>query len=155
MLSRPVPDLAWQYNSQDILKHNSRYYFVTVDHYSDFFEFEATKWVSSDKSHRQWPHFISEAYTQFAKLWNFQHVTSSPYFSQSNGRAEVAVKSTKHLLKTCSDPLLGLLHLRNTPTKGNTYSPVQRLMGRRTRTLMPITSVLLYPITVSPARSES
>ena len=34
MLSHPVPDLPWQYISQDILKHNSRYYFITVDHYS-------------------------------------------------------------------------------------------------------------------------
>ena len=45
------------------------------------------------------PQFICEAYTQFAKPWNFQPVTSSPYFSQSNGRAEAAVKSTKNLLK--------------------------------------------------------
>ncbi|KAK2168207.1 hypothetical protein LSH36_19g02039 [Paralvinella palmiformis] len=35
MLSHPVPDWPWQYITQDILKHNSRYYLVTVDHYSD------------------------------------------------------------------------------------------------------------------------
>jgi len=40
MLSHPVPDLPWQYISQDIFKHNSRYHLVTVDHYSDLFKFD-------------------------------------------------------------------------------------------------------------------
>ena len=32
ILSHPVPDLPWQYISQDILKHNSRHYLITLDH---------------------------------------------------------------------------------------------------------------------------
>ena len=37
------------------------------------------------------------------------------------------------------DPFLGLLNYRNTPTVGMTTSPAQRLMGRRTRSLLPAT----------------
>ena len=35
------------------------------------------------------------------------------------------------------DPLLAFLDWRNTPSEGLGTSPVQRLMGRRTRTLLP------------------
>ena len=96
------------------------------------------------------PQFVCDEYAQLAKKWNFKHITSSPYHSQSNGRAEAAVKSVKNLLKRCHDPLLGLLHLRNTPTKGNTYSAVQRLMGRRTRTSMPVAPAMLRPDSIPP-----
>ena len=43
------------------------------------------------------------------------------------------------------DPWLALLDYRNTPTKGINSSPCQRLMSRRTRTLVPVTTNLLYP----------
>ena len=43
------------------------------------------------------------------------------------------------------DPWLALLDYRNTPTEGIKSSPCQRLMSRRTRTLVPATTNLLYP----------
>ena len=43
------------------------------------------------------------------------------------------------------DPYLTLLDWRNTPTEGLDSSPVQRLMGRRTRTLLPTSTGLLKP----------
>ena len=43
------------------------------------------------------------------------------------------------------DPLLAILDWRNTPSEGFSTSPVQRLMGRRTRTLLPTAEVLLRP----------
>ena len=43
------------------------------------------------------------------------------------------------------DPWLSLLDYRNTPTAGMQTSPVQRLMSRRTKTLVPIATNLLYP----------
>lgn len=53
----------------------------------------------------------------FADRWNFQHVTSSPEYPQSNGLAERAVRSAKHLLEGAriskSDVYLDLLNLRN------------------------------------------
>ena len=41
------------------------------------------------------PQFRSKTYEDFAKKWEFNHVTTSPYHSQSNGKAETAVKIAK------------------------------------------------------------
>lgn len=77
------------------------------------------------------------------------HTTSSPYHSQSNGKAESAVKVAKTLFKKAQragqDPWKSLLDWRNTPTEGMDSSPVQRLMSRRTRTQLPISAQLLKP----------
>ena len=43
------------------------------------------------------------------------------------------------------DPLLAILDWRNTPSEGFSTSPAQRLMGRRTRTLLPTAEKLLQP----------
>ena len=43
------------------------------------------------------------------------------------------------------DPYLGLLNWRNTPTEGLGSSPVQRAFGRRTKTLLPTTDLILMP----------
>ena len=47
--------------------------------------------------------------------------------------------------KEGSDAYLALLDYRNTPTHGLDTSPVQRLMSRRTKTLLPTTANLLGP----------
>ena len=44
-----------------------------------------------------------------------------------------------------SDPYLALLDFRNTPTEGINRSPAQLLLGRRTKTLLPIAKELLTP----------
>ena len=65
--------------------------------------------------------------------WSFQHVTSSPHYPQSNGLAENAVKQATNLLCKCkkdsSDPLLGLLNLRNVPRDQTLGSLAQQLMS--------------------------
>jgi len=50
------------------------------------------------------------------------------------------------------DPYLALLDWRNTPTEGLNSSPVQRLIGRRTRTLLPTSARLLKPKLPKPAK---
>ncbi len=42
------------------------------------------------------------------------------------------------------------MDLRNTPANGNIGSPVQRLMGRRTNTLIPTANTLLQPKIIDP-----
>ena len=76
-------------------------------------------------------------------------MTSSPRHAKSNGKAESAVKEAKKIFKKAhrdnKDPWLALLDERSTPTQGVNSSPVQRLMSRRTRTLLPVSANLLYP----------
>ena len=85
----------------------------------------------------------------FSEKWGFSHEMSSPGNSKPNGAAEAVVKIAKRLQRKCrtahEDPYLGLLNLRNTPTESFKTSPTQRLMGRRTNTLVPTTSNVLKP----------
>ena len=56
--------------------------------------------------------------------------------------SESAVKTAKRLVKRAllahEDAYLSLLDLRNTPTQGMTRSPAERMLNRRTKTLLPI-----------------
>ena len=47
--------------------------------------------------------------------------------------------------KSGDDPYIALLNLRNTPNEGMSSSPVQRLMGRRTQSVLPATPAVLKP----------
>ena len=47
----------------------------------------------------QGPQFIAKLFQEFAKKWGFKHLTSSPLYPQSNGRAEATVKSMKKLIR--------------------------------------------------------
>ena len=99
----------------------------------------------TDKS----PQFINREFRSFAEEWNFHHVTSSPLFPQSNGLVENAVKHAMNLLDKCkkdgSDPLLGLLNLRNVPRDQVLGSPVQRLMFCCTRSFSQLLRSSLLP----------
>lgn len=61
----------------------------------------------------------------------------SPFFPQSNGEVERAVQTVRGLLKKAVDPSLALMAYRVTPL-ANGHSPEELLMGRRTRTLVPV-----------------
>ena len=50
--------------------------------------------------------FSSHEFSQFSNQYCFEHVTSSPYFPQSNGEAERAVQTIKRLLKKADDPYM-------------------------------------------------
>lgn len=72
-------------------------------------------------------------------------------YNQMPGKAENAVKACKGLSRKAKedkkDPLLAILDWQTTPSQGFGTSPVQRLMGRRTRTLLLIAEKLLKPCT--------
>ena len=95
------------------------------------------------------PQFTAGEFEMFATSWGFQHVTASPRYPQSNGKAENAVRTIKSLFDKCTtsgqSEFLALLDWRNTPTEGMTTSPAQRLMGRRCRTLPPASNELFHP----------
>ena len=84
------------------------------------------------------PQFISSKYKQFASEYGFEHVMSSPYWQQGNGKAEAAVKIIKKMYQKNKDIHLALLDYRNTPQQGQEHSPAQRLVSRRTRGILEI-----------------
>ena len=90
------------------------------------------------------PQYSSEAYAAFARQFQFEHVTSSQHYPQSNGEAECAVQTVKNLLKKEGDPYLALLSYQSTPLKCG-FSPSELLMARKLRTNVPITRESLKP----------
>ena len=78
---------------------------------------------------------------------------SAAYNPQSNGRAEVAVKSMKRLLQCNSSAegaldedsvVAGLLQYRNTPEPTTGMSPAVILFGRMLRDRIPILLAATY-----------
>jgi len=167
MQTHKIPDRPWSRVSSDLFTLNSKEYIVLTDSYSDFIdvgELKGTTAVSvvnflKEQFSRHGipdvfvtdngPQYACREFTEFSREWEFKHVTSSPRHAKSNGKAESAVKEAKRIFKKAyrdnKDPWMALLDQRNTPTQGVNSSPVQRLMSRRTRTLLPISTNLLYP----------
>ena len=93
----------------------------------------------------QGPQFSSLLFREFAKQWRFQHITSSPRYPQSNGKAEATVKSMKKLIRTAwsgrslnEDKLTrSLLQYRNTPSRWDGVSPAQKLFGHPIQDTLP------------------
>jgi len=112
---------------------NGQAYLVTVDHYSDFYEIDqlpniqSSAVIQATKQHfsrHGIPHtpitdngaqYTSDQFKTVVKKYQFNHITSSPYWSQSIGQAEAAVKSAKHIFLTAEEVDLALLSVRNTP----------------------------------------
>ena len=177
MQTSRVPDRPWSRVAIDMFTLHRKEYVVLVDYYSDFVEVqEVADTISptiiqflkehfsrhgipdvivSDKG----PQLVSQEFRRFAGEWEFKHVTSSPHHHKANGKAESAVKVTKNLFKKAlrdgRDPWLALLECRNTPVETIGSSPAQRLMSRRTKTLMPTASTLLRPQVVEGVERRS
>ena len=89
------------------------------------------------------PQFKCKAFEDFSKEWAFQHTVASPTHTQSNGKADSAVKNVENLLKKRGTVNLdefwkGMLAIRNTPLSC-TYgkSPTPFLFRRPLRDFLP------------------
>ena len=75
------------------------------------------------------PPFNSSEFRNFAASYEFEHRMSSPYFPQSDGKSENAIKPVKRLMQKAleihSDTYLALLDFRNTPSESFGVSPAQ------------------------------
>ena len=60
--------------------------------------------VSEELSSDGGPQFMSKSFQNFLKLWGVKHRLSSVAFPQSNGRAEVTVKSAKQIIHNNNSP---------------------------------------------------
>ena len=165
LLPHDIPERPWQKVACDLFEFNHVDYLITVDYYSNFFEVDrladkrAAEVIRHLKNHfarhglpdvvmsDNGPPFQSAEFKAFAVAWEFNHITSSPRYSQSNGKIEKSVNTVKNLMKKSveahSDPYLALLDWRNTPSEGYNESPSQRLFSRRTRTKFPVSIKLL------------
>ena len=104
--------------------------------------------ISSDGG----PQFISSEFQNFMKDCEINHRISSAYYPQSNGRAELAVKSAKRILSGNSNPdgsldtpsfMKAILQYRNTPIHELGLSPAQILFHRQLRDSIPAKPKLL------------
>ena len=168
LINHDMPKRPWQKVGIDLFELNSKDYVCVVDYYSDYFEVlplphkkdtraVVTRLKSIFAGHGipetimsdNGPPFNSQDFATFMQEYEIEHITSSPHYPKSNGKAESAVKIAKGLLRKTAeaeeDFQLALLNWRNTPTVGLDSSPAQRLFGRRTRTLVPTASKLLKP----------
>ena len=80
------------------------------------------------------PKYASEEYHRFAEDLQFDHVTSSPRFPQSNRFIERMIQTVKAMLKktheSAIDPYLALLSLSTTPVDNTFPSPGDLLSNR-------------------------
>ena len=164
MMNDPPPSRVFEDVSSDIFSHAGREFLVYVDRLSGWpavFQFPRGDATSRQviKALREvfvslgvpvrlrtdgGPQYKSREVAAFLKRWGVQHVMSTPYYPQSNGHAEAAVKTMKHLVsKTTShgnidDERLyrGLLELRNTPGADG-RSPAQVVFGHPIRSCVP------------------
>lgn len=151
----------------DLFFHEGRKFAIIVDYYSFFFEIRelrqstasaltswctelfATHGLPSQLCSDNGPQFNSQLFKEFLRQLGVTHITTSPYHPRSNGMTERAEQEAKKLLKKCSrnrvDFYMAFLEWRNTFRDDVLKSPVQRLMGWQTRTLLPVPTSHLEP----------
>ena len=163
----PLPQLPWQKVASDLFEWRQKTFLHIVDYYSRNIEIARLNNLTAEEvvTHTKsvfarhgipetvvtdnGPQYTSELYADFAKKFEFQHITSSPYYPQGNGEAERAVKTIKEMLKKCEDPYLALLSYRSTPLPIG-YSPSQLLMSHTLRSTIPTTRSQRVPAVPDP-----
>lgn len=163
----PIPDLPWSVVAADIFNWHGKHYQVLVDSYSGWFEVDlhsdltTSTVISKRKRHfsvHGSPHtLLTDNGTQYTSLhfkllaqqWDFEHITSSPGYPQSNGFTEQAVRSAKQLMEKShrdgTEVFLNLLNIRNIPHDSTLGSPAERLLSRQTCAAIPVSNTLLAP----------
>ena len=163
LIPHEVPSRPWQQVGVDLFELNKKEYMITVDH-NNFWEIDRLTSTTSSavvlklKNHfarygcpdrlisDNGPQFVSSQFRKLANDWDFEHRTSSPGNSKANSKVETAKNLLlRKALSAGTDPYIAILDYRNTPLQGMESNAAQRLMNRRTRTLLPTTKSLLQP----------
>ena len=176
LMSHDVPQRPWEKVAVHLFTQNQKEYLVKVDYYSGYWELnrlhntDSRTVVSKFKARfarhgspcqlirDNGPQFVAAEFQKLTKEWDIERMVTSPYNIKANGKVEAAVKSAKKMLRKTAkggdDFHLELLAERNIPTQGIGSSPVQRLMNRRTRTLLPTTGPLMESRTLSTSHER-
>ena len=161
------PTRPWKSIAADLFVFHGKDYLVTTDRYSNFFEVDrlysksSSEVITNMKAHiarygipnklmsDNGPNFTSREFKLFSDSYSIEHITNSPTYAQSNGKAQNSVRTDKKIMQKAldahADPYLAFLDFRNTPMEGYTTSAAQQMLNRRRRTLLPIPNRLLKP----------
>ena len=148
-----LPSRPWSKLGADIFELGSQQFLIMVDYWSSYFEVQELKRSTSASVIHAFKvqfarhgipevlvtdngtQFSSSEFATFAKTWGFEHITSSPRYPQSNGKAENSVKVCKALLKKAradkQDPLLALLDWRKHPIRMHWNLPRSTSYGQK------------------------
>ena len=144
LIVHDVPEHPWQKVGRDIFALDEKDFLGTVDYYFGYFEVDhlerktARSIVTRLKRHfsnhgipnlflsDNGPPFDSQEFRDFAAAYEFEVLTSSPNYPQSNGHVENTVKTAKQLMKSKqagTDFYLALLDWRNTQRRALAVDP--------------------------------
>ena len=165
LIYTPPPEVPFQQVVTDFCQMAGHDFLIYADRYSGWTEVakmpskvfrevrgSMMKWFSTfgvpeEISSDGGPPFNSAEYNSFLRRWDVRKRLSSAHYPQSNGRAEVAVKTAKRILMGNIDPKTGrldtekvsraLLTYRNTPLQDVELSPAVMLFGRPLRDHLP------------------
>jgi hypothetical protein len=147
MIVREQPGRPFQEVNVDLFTYLRHEYLLSVDTYSNFFNFQLLQqmkgWFSLFGIYQMLCTLITAHGFWPGSLGNLAVIGSlnivHPYYPRSNGLAERYVQAAKNILKRCSmddtDVQMGLLNARNIPRE-HLGSTNERLLGHATRTLI-------------------
>ena len=161
LIPHEIPSKPWEMIGTDLFYYEGENYLIVADYYSKFFfvkkvrgqctstaVVQLTKQIFSEQGvpskviSDNGRHYSSECYREFAEKWGFIHVTSSPYYPQSNGFIERTIQTVKNTMKKCkgsdADIALALLCVRTTPITSTIPSPAELLYSRKIRANLPV-----------------
>ena len=123
LLQHEVPPRPWARVAADICFNSGRVLLVVVDYFSNLKEVDSLSSETSKSVIRSLmaifsrfgvpdtlvtdngPYFASSEFAKFADQWNFEHVTSSPRYPQSNGKADNAVRTVERLFTNATQDI--------------------------------------------------
>lgn len=171
ILFHDIPELPWCKVSCDLFEFMSKHYLVVMDYYSKYIELVSITELNSNfiinKLKSFWARhgipqtlvtdsgtqFTSKEFQNFVSQYEFDHIMTSPKYSQSNGQIESGVKIAKGILSKChmsnTDLYIALLNYRNT-SKSSLPSPAQLLFSRNLNSLLPCSTKNLEPKVTVP-----
>ena len=161
LIQHEIPTRPWEVLGTDLFFFEGENYLIIADYYSKFFFIRkisgqctsqivvnTTKQLFGEQGvpvkviSDNGRHFDSECYREFARQWEFKHITLSPHFPQSNGFIERTIQTAKNTLQKCcdgnADSELALLCIRTTPISSNLPSPAELLYSRRLKANLPV-----------------